>query len=76
MTEEPNSKMSLSMKIFTFFAVVGIIGLGSCGLNLVSKNMGPADIIGFGLIILSLVGLVITAVCMAIASILKATEKK
>jgi len=63
-------------KTLTFFAVLGVTGLGTCGLTLSGHDVGNAALIGLGLIFTSLVGLVITAVCMAIASILKATEKQ
>jgi uncharacterized Tic20 family protein len=62
-------------RTLTLFAVVGVIGLGMCGTTIAGSRAGNTALIGFLLIIASLVGLVITAVCMAIASVLKATNK-
>lgn len=61
-------------KTLTGFAVLGVLGLGTCGFSLSGNRLGNAALIGLGLILTSLVGLVITAACMAIASILKATK--
>jgi len=69
-------RATVFQKTLTLFAVIGVIGLGLCGMTIAGDRVGNVAFIGFLLIIASLVGLVITAASMAIASVMKATEKK
>jgi hypothetical protein len=74
--EPPPKKSSIYPMLYSFFAILGVIGAGTCGLTISNDLHGDGyAVFGIGAMLVSAAGLVITLAVMAIQGILKATKK-